>query len=178
MRYITLGLVVTLLSYVGSQAQSAPAGDPQSAERSFNITLHADADRCLRAFGPTEEKRWSPEWDPKFISSTGNPSDPDFAVFRITHGGSESIWTLSVHDRQRGILQYVVFNPGRIVTVIEIRCTSAGEHLARATVTYRKTALVPEASTQVSAFAQHFAEEREHWEETIDRYLQASEPLR
>jgi len=111
-----------LLPGAGWQAQSAQSEELQSAERSFSITLHADATRSLKVFGPAEEKLWAPEWDPKFISSVGDPSDPDFAVFRITHGTSESIWTLSVHDCQRGVLQYVVFNPGKMITVIEIHC--------------------------------------------------------
>lgn len=165
--------VVLLLALLSAGYQTAPSGELQSAQRSFSIVLHADPERSLKAFGPAEEKRWAPEWDPKFISTEGDASDPDFAVFKIAHGASESIWTLASHDRQRGTLQYVVFNPGKMLTVIDVRCVSAGEHLTRATVTYRKTALAVETNSQVDHFAQHFADEREHWEESIDKYLQS-----
>jgi hypothetical protein len=170
MAYTTIvAFFCVLLAASCVQAQSAKL---DSAERSISLSLHADVPLALRAFGPAEERLWSPGWEPKFIFLQGGAADPDFAVFTITHGTSESFWTLSNHDRQRGTLQYVVFKPGEMLTVIDVRCVAAGEHLTRATVTYRKTALSPEANAQISHFSAHFTEEGNHWEQTIDRYLQ------
>ena len=149
-------------------AQTPPL---ESAARSFRITLHADADRALRAFGPIEETRWAPEWQPEMFSSTGDRNDPDAAVFRIGHGSSESLWTLSRHDRQRRELQYVVVNAGKMVTVIDIRCSPIDARTTSAEVAYRKVALAAEHNADVRHFAEHFTDQRQHWEKAINAYL-------
>lgn len=164
--------VLGLLSLgCGAQTTSGTSDAPQSAERSFTISIQADPDRVLKAFGPVEEKRWSPEWDPRFISLVGDRADPDFAVFRVTRGQSDSIWTLSNHDRKQRTIQYVVVNPGKMVTVIDIRCLPGPGHSTQATVAYRKIALTTELNPEISQFAAHFTDQREHWERTINDYF-------
>ena len=153
----------------GAVVAQAPALD--SAERSFRITLHADADRALRAFGPIEEARWSPEWHPQMMSAVGDRDDPDFAVFRIAHGTTDSLWTLSRHDRTRRELQYVVVNAGQMLTVIDIRCEALDPQTTSAEIRYRKVALAADHNGEVRHFADHFTDERPHWEQSINRYL-------
>ena len=48
-----------------------------------------------------------------------------------------------------------------------------GKNHSRATVTYRRTALSQEADEGVEAFALHFPEQREHWQNAINRRLRA-----
>jgi hypothetical protein len=168
----------TLIGLISGLACSVPVAQPvaqgtfESAERSFSITLHADADRAWKAFGPVEEARWAPGWQPAMISAVGDPNDPDFAVFRIAHGQTESLWTLSVHDRQRHVLQYLVVNAGRMVTVIDIRCNPVDPDTTNATIAYRKVALAAESNAEIRHFAEHFVEQRSHWEEAINAYLE------
>jgi hypothetical protein len=166
---MTLALVLLFLLGL-TQAQQAPA--LASAERSFAITLHAEPAPACEAFGPIQEKRWSPLWEPDFISWTGSKTDPDTAVFTTAgHAGGKLLWVMTAHDCKSGLVQYVNVNPGTVVTVIEIRCTALSKNETRATVTSRKTALSPGGNDAVQRFADHFALQGPHWEQAINGYL-------
>jgi hypothetical protein len=56
---------------------------------------------------------------------------------------------------------------------ILIRLKAAGKNRTEATVTYRRTALSPEADEGVEAFGRHFPQQREHWENAINQRLRS-----
>jgi hypothetical protein len=171
MQIMTIAPVLLFLLGL-TQAQQAPEAALASAESSFAITLHAGPAPACEAFGPIEEKRWSPLWEPDFISWTGSKTNPDTAVFTTAgHAGGKLLWVMTAHDCKSGLVQYVNVDPGNAVTVIEIRCTELSKNETRATVTSRKTALSPAGNDAVQSFADHFALQGPHWEQAINGYL-------
>jgi hypothetical protein len=143
-----------------------------SAQRSFTITLHAGRGRACELFGPVGEKQWSPEWNPEFVSRSGTKGNPKRAVFTTPgHARGRVLWILTAYDCKRGFVQYVVVDPGFMVTVIEIRCTPLRAAATRATVTYRKTALSQAARAAIQSFQRHFAAQGPHWEQAINASL-------
>ena len=47
-----------------------------------------------------------------------------------------------------------------------------GKGRTQATVTYRRTALSPEADQAIEAFGRHFPEQHDHWQNAINERLQ------
>jgi hypothetical protein len=171
MRKLPLGALLMLLAALPAARGAEPP--LPSATRSFTITLHARRDRACALFGPVAEKQWSPEWNPEFISRSGTKGNPKRAVFTTPgHARGRLLWILTAFDCNRGFVQYVVVDPGFLVTVIEIRCTPLRAAATRTTVTYRKTALSQAAGAAIRHFRRHFAAQGPHWERAINAALE------
>lgn len=143
-----------------------------SAERTITVTLHASQKVAFSLFGPVEEQKWTPDWHPKFLFRSGPPEQPEFAVMTNGNEDDTAIWVISAYDRPRGYIQYVSFRPGKTVTLVSIQCFPARHDTTRVRITYRRTALRADSNAAVEHFAAGFTSEAQHWEDTLNDYLQ------
>jgi hypothetical protein len=69
-------------------------------------------------------------------------------------------------------VEYVVMTPALTANEIKIRVVPDGEQHCKATVTYRRSALVPEGNEEIAKLDAHWAkEQRVHWETAINEAL-------
>jgi hypothetical protein len=74
-------------------------------------------------------------------------------------------------------VEYVVITPAFTANEIKIRVVPDGEQHCKATITYRRSALAPEANDEVAKLDAHWAEEqRIHWETAINEALAKGYP--
>jgi len=142
------------------------------ATQVFVFDLDAPAAEALPLFGPVREAEWAPGWAPHFLHPPEG-GQRDGVVFTTTVGKAErrQIWVLTEYDAAAGRVSYVVTEPGFMVTEIRIAVVGAGTG-CRATVTYRRSALDPNANAIVESLdARWAAAQGPHWAAAIDGAL-------
>ena len=69
-------------------------------------------------------------------------------------------------------MEYVAITPAFTANEIKIRVVPDGEQHSKATITYRRSALAPEANDEVAKLDAHWAaQQRMHWEAAINEAL-------
>ena len=140
--------------------------------QSFMIRLNGSIPDVTPLFGPVREAEWAPDWSPRFIHPVPG-AQCEGAVFATTGGhGKDRLWLLTTYDIRNGRVEYVVMTPAFTANEIKIRVISDGEQHCKATIMYRRSALVPEGNEEVAKLNARWAEEqRIHWETAINGAL-------
>ncbi len=140
--------------------------------QSFTIGLNGSVADVTPLFGPVREAEWAPDWSPRFIHPAQG-AQCEGVVFTTTSGhGKGRLWLLTTYDVRNGRVEYVVMTPALTANEIKIRVVPDGEQHCKATVTYRRSALVPEGNEEIAKLDAHWAEEqRVHWETAINEAL-------
>lgn len=140
--------------------------------QSFAIELNGSVADVTPLFGPVREVEWAPDWLPRFIHPA-HGVQREGAVFATTSGrGKERLWLLTTYDVRNGRVEYVIITPAFTANEIKIRVVPDGEEHCKATITYRRSALVPEGNEEVAKLDAHWAEaQRIHWETAINKVL-------
>lgn len=108
--------------------------------RSHTFTLERPPAEALELFTPRGERAWAKDWDPAWHW----PPDGETRVgmvFTTEHGGEHTIWAMTRHEPDRGIVEYVRITPGSRVGVVRVQCSAAGEASTHVEVRYEITAL-------------------------------------
>ena len=140
--------------------------------QSFTIGLNGSVADVTPLFGPLREAEWAPDWSPRFIHPAQG-AQCEGVVFTTTSGhGKDRLWLLTTYDVRNGRVEYVVMTPALTANEIKIRVVPDGEQHCKATVTYRRSALVPEGNEEIAKLDAHWAkEQRVHWETAINEAL-------
>jgi len=90
------------------------------------LRLDAPVARVFPLLCPVREALWLPGWSAKILHSESGVAELG-CVFR-THDadGRERIWTVSRHEPDPGLIQFVQFVPGTCVIRLEIVLEQAG----------------------------------------------------
>ena len=140
------------------------------AAASFEFLIEAPLPEAAPLFGPEGERAWAgAEWDPRFLHPSP-AGDIEGAVFTTTHGPQRSVWVNTQFDLTQGRIQYVVFLPGVMTTTITVRLSAHGAR-TRASVTYARTALSPEANDRVAEASRNDATKGPEWRDAIAAML-------
>ena len=135
--------------------------------RSHAITIDKPIDAALHYFTPEGERAWAEGWDPAWHWPPDGETRAGM-VFTTEHGNEHTIWTLTRHEPEAGLVEYVRTTPGSRVGVVTVRCAAAGAHSTRVEVTYALTALSPEGRQAIEALGEErFASYIESWREAI-----------
>jgi hypothetical protein len=160
-----------------SVIQAVLAGEAGTAvveqrTQSFTIGLNGSVADVTPLFGPVREAEWAPDWSPRFIHPAQG-AQCEGVVFTTTSGhGKDRLWLLTTYDVRNGRVEYVVMTPALTANEIKIRVVPDGEQHCKATVTYRRSALVPEGNEEIAKLDAHWAkEQRVHWETAINEAL-------
>jgi hypothetical protein len=166
MRY-TILFALVLLSASASQAQTRA-----HAEASITIDLDAAPVTVLPLFGPVREAEWAHGWSPAMLYPTDRRQLAG-SIFTTGQHGTDIVWILARFDEPTLEVEYVQVLPKVWAGQILIRLKPVGPGRTQATVTYKRTALSPEADHGVEAFASHFSQQRDHWQNAINERLRA-----
>jgi hypothetical protein len=66
-------------------------------------------------------------------------------VFTTGHGGEETLWTMTIHEPESGVAEYLRVTPGSRMGTVRVQCSEAAAG-TKVTVTYALTALTPEGN--------------------------------
>ena len=141
-------------------------------EATITIDLEAPPAVVLPLFGPIREAEWAHGWSPVILY----PSDSRQlagSVFTTDDKNTDVVWIMTSFDERAFEVDYAQVLPKVWAGEILIRLKESGTGRTQATVTYRRTALSPEADHGVENFGRHFPQQREHWESAINQRLRA-----
>ena len=95
------------------------------------------------------------------------------SVFTTADKSTDVVWVLTRFDEQTLEVESVQVLPRMWAGQILIRLKDTGPGRSQATVTCKRTALSPDADLGVEAFASHFPQQRDHWQNAINHRLRA-----
>ena len=161
--------IVLLLLTAASFAQSAHPGFSH-VRRDGQITLDASVKRVFPLFGPLNEAKWAPGWQP-LIKYRGN-TDLGM-VFTTNSSPHPATWIVSLYDENSHSIQYTVVFGDDHVEQLDISCQAASAAETRCHIGYSMTALTDSARDAVENYTQEKHEQRiAHWQMAINHYLE------
>jgi hypothetical protein len=170
-------MIFTMLGCGGMLIQLSVAGvadTPALEQRTqcFTIVLNGSISDVTPLFGPVREAEWAPDWSPRFVHPA-HGVQREGVVFTTSPGhGRDRLWLLAKYDARNGRVEYVGVTPAFTANEIKIRVVPDGERHCKATITYRRSALVPDGNEEVAKLDAHWAEEqRIHWATAINEAL-------
>lgn len=123
---------------------------------------------ALHFFTPEGERAWAKGWDPRYLHPADGRTTAGM-VFTTGHGGEETLWTMTRHEPEDGVVEYLRVTPGSRMGTVRVQCAEAGTG-TRVTVTYALTALTPEGNATLRALdAAAYETFIESWEVSIRR---------
>jgi hypothetical protein len=136
------------------------------------IRLAGPPEVVFPLFGPIEERRWEPSWNPTILYPPSGAPQRD-AVFTATHAdGTPSFWTIVAYEPADFRISYVRMHPATHIARIDIGCTHAVDATTLADVTYTFTGLSAQGNAYVETFTErHYAGWLRSWEASINHYL-------
>jgi hypothetical protein len=160
-------LLVLLLLVAAGFAQSTK---PVHVRRAGQITLRGPVDKVFPLFGPVDEAKWAPGWEPS-IQYGGNA---ELGTVFTTHSSPHpATWIISRYDGKAHSMQYTVVFPEDRVVQLDIACQSGNGDETYCGVVYAMTALSEAGRPGVEHYTQERHEERiAHWQMAINHYLQ------
>ncbi|WP_420140025.1 hypothetical protein [Sphingomonas sp.] len=151
-------------------AVTAPAAAaPVQVVNRFSFRLHAPMDKAAPLFGAQAERAWAgADWQPTFLFPQP-PADVEGAVFTVPHGTRTATWVNTRFDLTNGRMDYVYVIPEVMTAAIAValRPVAADETIVE--VTYRRTALDPQANDAVVAMGARDAASGPEWKAQIER---------
>lgn len=173
-----LGMLAAVLAIPQAPAAAQHAGqevvpvEPFDAvffERSRTIRLSGYPDVVFPLFTPEGRQKWS-SFKPVMLRVPDEGWEG--AVYRQpTIHEEPNTAVVTDYDPRRRYIRYVTFIPRMEAWEMEIQVGPLDEG-SYATVTYRVTALTPEANPEIEEFfAGHFEMAIDGWAEAIDRFL-------
>lgn len=161
--------VVLLLFVVTSYAQTAQPGLTH-VRRTGRIRLHGPIEKVFPLFGPVDETKWAPGWEPSIKYGSNAELGTVFTTVTSTH---PAIWIVTRYDSKSHDMQYTTAFPEDRVVQLDIACHLTGAVETRCDVAYAITALSDSARAAVERYTQERHDERmAHWQTAINHYLQ------
>lgn len=158
---------------LASLTAQQPAEELAHTRTEFHFTANASFEQTAPLFGADEERKWAPDWRPRFIYP--NPArDQQGMVFQVAHGPYTSTWVNTAFDLAAGHIQYAYVLNDAMVTMIDIHLARENPDKTAVSVVYERTALLPEANEHVRHFAKGDGKAAKEWEEQINGYFAKS----
>ncbi|HWC16485.1 MAG TPA: hypothetical protein VG498_05700 [Terriglobales bacterium] len=160
--------IVFLLFLVAGFAQSAPQ-ESAHVRRTGHITLHGSVDKVFPLFGPTDEAKWAPGWEPS-IKYIGNG---ELGAVFTTGGSPRTTWIVSRYESKAHDRQYTVFFPEDRVVQLDVTCRALSAGATSCEIAYALTAITAAARQAVGSYTQEEHDKRiAHWQLAINHYLE------
>jgi hypothetical protein len=116
------------------------------------------------------ERRWAPGWEPSF------PGEQDDqlpgTVFTTDHADRVTTWIVIAADPGRRI-EYARVTANETAGTVVVTCCALPDGDTEVTVTYKLTALTPEAAAGLGVFADNYTQYISSWRQAI---LHATHP--
>lgn len=154
-------------------AQTAKPGATR-VRRSGEITLRGPVERVFPLFGPLDEAKWAPGWEPS-IKYGGNAELG--TVFTTNASPHPATWIVTRFDAASHSMQYTTVFPEDRVVQLDIACQPFDHGDTRCEVGYAITALNNSTSSIERYTQERDAERLAHWQLAINHYLETGERI-
>lgn len=163
-------LLLLLLFVATGLGQSAK---PSHVRRNGQIILRGSVDRVFPLFGPVDEAKWAPGWDPLIKHGSNAEAGTVFTV----DSPQPATWIVTRYDGKAHDMQYTVVFPDRVVQ-LDIVCQSGNSSETRCDVAYTITALSDSGRQVVEHYTQERHDERiAHWQLAINHFLETGKRI-
>ena len=131
---------------------------------------------------PVREADWLDGWADGYelIYSASGVAEKDCVFRTYGHGEPEMIWTISEHDPDRGVVEFVRVMAGLVATTLRVTIADGGDGTSAVEVTYVVTPVSDEgarfAATRYGGEA--LLQAIRSWETSMNHYLRTGECLR
>ncbi len=162
------------LTFTFAGLAMTPDFKAEHVARSTSLKVALPAAQAFHLFTPEGEKKWAEGWAPRYLNSS-NGAPHAGLVFVTSHGGHETVWTMTRHEPAGGIVEYVRSSPGAWHAIIRVALKASSKAAAVATVTYEYTGLSDEGNEYVRKMDdRRYAEFIGSWESAITKSLAAN----
>ena len=117
--------------------------------RTHHFELPMAPGEAFDLFTPEGERAWAKGWEPRYLHPRDGRATAGM-VFTTGHGGEETLWTMTRHEPETGIAEYLRVTPGSRMGTVRVQCSEAAAG-TQVTVTYALTALTPEGNATLQA---------------------------
>ena len=117
--------------------------------RTHHFDLPMAPSEAFQFFTPEGERAWAKGWEPRYLHPADGRTTAGM-VFTTAHGEEETLWTMTRHEPESGIAEYLRVTPGSRMGTVRVQCSQA-EAGTTVTVTYALTALTPEGNATLRA---------------------------
>ena len=154
--------------------------DTNTTRRAMESTLHhpEPPDRVFPLLCPVRERDWLEGWDPTIVYTASGFAEHGCVFTTVGAEGVLDVWTVSRHDRQEGIVEFVVLVTGLYVMKLDIALRPQADGTV---AVWRRafTALTPEGERAIVAMDEgQNARRIAHLEASINHFLQTGSMLR
>ena len=161
---------IVLLMFVAVSYAQTPKPGSTHVRRTGQISLHGPVEKVFPLFGPVDEAKWAPGWEPSIKYGSNAELGTVFTTETSTH---PAIWIVTRYDAKSHDMQYTTVFPEDRVVQLDIACTRADAAETRCDVACAITALSGSATAAVEHYTQERHDERvAHWRTAINYYLQ------
>lgn len=156
------------------------ASIPVAVEKASVIRLDAPLAQAFALFGPLREREWAEGWNPEVIwPASESIQERMVFVVRSPHGHDhDSTWLISRYDADGGLLEYTVFSPESVHSIL-IRCRAVeGGRATEAEIAYRYVGTSEKSRAHnVRALETIYHRDLKDWEEAINHYLRTGQRI-
>jgi len=138
---------------------------PGRVVRSHHFELPLAPREAFDLFTPEGERAWAKGWEPRYLHPADGRATPGM-VFTTGHGGEETLWTLTRHEPENGVVEYLRVTPGSRMGTVRVQCSCAGAG-TRVSVTYALTALTETGNASLQDFDAGYEAFIEGWGASI-----------
>jgi len=145
----------------------------EHAERAHDFIVPLPMAEAFDLFTPEGERLWAEGWDPRYLQPADGRATRGM-VFTTAHGHEDTIWMMTRHEPQAGLVEYVRCTPGSRMGRVLVQCTRLDAKRTRVNVVYALTGLAEEGNERIRALDEaHYRRFIESWEESISRAIRA-----
>jgi hypothetical protein len=146
--------------------------------RTYEQSNNAPPDVVFPLLCPVREKDWIDGWDYKMIFSESGLIEKDCVFSTPHHGNEQTIWYVTVHDKENYKIEFVRVTPNEEVVKINIYLIDNGNGTTTSNITYRYTALNSNKNLWIKEkLDSEFKENMIKWEKAINFYIETGKKL-
>lgn len=146
--------------------------------RTYKQINNAPPDVVFPLLCPVREKDWIDGWDYKMIFSKSGLIEKDCVFSTPHHGKEQTIWYVTVHDKENYTIEFIRVTPNEEVVKINIYLEDNGNGTTTTNITYQYTGLNETKNAWIKdELDMEFKENMIEWEKAINYYIEKGEKL-
>jgi hypothetical protein len=139
----------------------------------YTQNLVAPAVEVFPLICPVREAEWLPGFEYRMIHSDSGVAELDCVFTTSRAGEPDTVWTITVHDRERGRVEFARVTPGLVVAHIVVQLNKRSDTQSTADITYVLTSLDPAGEELIEK--RHgwpeFLRLVQRWETSLNNFL-------
>jgi hypothetical protein len=139
----------------------------------YTQTLVAPVIEVFPLLCPVREAEWLPGFKARMIYSDSGLAEPNCVFTTSRAGEPDTVWTITVHDRESGRVEFLRVTPGLVATHIVVQLRNQSDTQSTAEITYVHTALAPAGEEHIERLYgwPEFLRMVQHWETCLNNFL-------